>query len=110
MGLSRVRLAALAAAFASFAMLATGADARDWVVVGMKKIPVREYPSAAAPVVETIPGGAYINLTGKCTRDLDLNQISYMHALRQRWLVKSRWCELGGSPHGWVFGGFMKPF
>jgi hypothetical protein len=33
-----------------------------------------------------------------------------MHALRQRWLVKSRWCELGGSPHGWVFGGFMKPF
>jgi hypothetical protein len=101
------RLGAIAALLA--VCVAGSADARDWVAVGMKKIPVREYASAAAPVVDMIDGGSYLNLTGKCTRELDLDIIAYMHAFQQKALVSTRWCELAG-PRGWIFGGFMKPF
>ena len=41
---------------------------------------------------------------------LDLRQISYMSGFRQKLIVSTRWCELAGPVHGWLYGGFMKPF
>jgi hypothetical protein len=86
------------------------AAALDWVGVGMAHIPIRAYASAAAPVVGTIKGGSFLALTGQCTRHLDLEDIAYKSAFRQRLIVASRWCEVSGPAHGWVFGGFMKPW
>ena len=89
---------------------AVSAEARDWVTTGWKEIPVREYPAAAAPLVGTVKGGVYPDLTGKCTRELNLQQIGYMDGLHQRLLVNSRWCEIATPAHGWIFGGFLKPW
>ncbi len=102
-------LAAFVAAF-GWVAVAGPASARDWVTTGWVHVPVRAYASAAAPVVDQIPGGDRVDLTGQCTRDLDLAVIAYMHPGRQRAIVKTRWCELAGPVHGWIFGGFLKPF
>jgi uncharacterized protein YraI len=110
--MARMKAGSMAAllAIVGLAVAAGPAMARNWVAVGMVHIPVRAYASAAAPVVEVLPGGSNINLTGQCTRSLDLRQISYMSGFRQRLIVASRWCEIAGPVHGWLFGGFMKPF
>jgi hypothetical protein len=108
MSSTRVRFAA--AFLVSLAAFAGTAGARDWIATGWVKIPARAYPSAAAPLAGTVDGGSYLELTGECTRDLDLSQISYMSGWHQRALVSTRWCELSGPTHGWIFGGFMKPF
>ena len=71
---------------------------------------MRTYASAAAPLAGTVRGGDRLELTGRCTRDLDLKAIAYMSGLRQRLIVSTRWCELAGPVHGWIFGGFMKPW
>lgn len=102
---------AIAAGLALGGLVAAGpAAAMNWVAVGMPHIPIRAYSSPAAPVVATIAGGSYLVLTGRCTGSLDMRQISYMSPLRQRFIVATRWCEVAGPAHGWVFGGFMKPF
>ncbi len=108
--MSSLKRGLFAAAAIGMVMLAGSASARDWVAVGLVHIPVRAYPSAAAPLVDTIAGGSALYLTGQCTRELDLSAITYMNPLQQRALVSSRWCELSGPVHGWIFGGFMKPF
>ncbi len=106
----RAGFAAAMLAAAGVVATAGSADARNWVAVGWVEIPVRAYPSTAAPVVTTINGGSRLSLTGQCTRELDLGTIAYMRPVQQRALVSTRWCELSGPAHGWVFGGFMKPF
>ena len=97
-------------AVCGLAAAAGPAAARDWVATGWAKVPVRAYASAAAPLVGTVNGGDKLDLTGQCTRDLDLKAIAYMSGLRQRLIVSTRWCELAGPVHGWVFGGFIKPW
>ena len=103
-------MAALLAIF-GLAAAAGPAAARNWVASGgWARVPVRAYASAAAPLVGTVRGGDRLDLTGQCTRDLDLKDIAYMSRFRQRLIVATRWCELAGPVHGWVFGGFMKPW
>ena len=102
----------MAAVLAIFGLAAAAgpAMARNWVATGWARVPVRAYASAAAPTVGTVRGGDRLDMTGQCTRDLDLNTIAYMSGFRQRLIVSTRWCELAGPVHGWVFGGFIKPW
>ena len=108
----RMKAGSMAAflAILGLAVAAGPAMARNWVAVGMVHIPVRAYASPAAPVVDVLAGGSSLNLTGQCTHYLDLRQISYMSGFRQKLIVSTRWCELAGPVHGWLYGGFMKPF
>ena len=107
-----IKSKAMAALLAISCLVAAGgpAAALNWVGVGMAVIPIRAYASPAAPVVGIIKGGSYLELTGQCTHYLDLKDIAFRSALRQRMIVATRWCEVSGPAHGWVFGGFMKPW
>ena len=106
----KARASAAVLAIVGLAAVVSPAAALEWVGVGMTNIPIRAYASAAAPVVGTVKGGAYLELTGQCTRYLDLKDIAYKSPLSQRLIVTTRWCEVSGPAHGWVFGGFMKPW
>lgn len=103
---------AIAAALTIFGLVAASgpAAALNWVGVGMVKIPIRAYASPAAPMIGSVHGGSYLDLTGQCTRFLDMQTIAYMSPLRQRLIVMTRWCEVSAPVHGWVFGGLMKPW
>ena len=96
----RPRTAGVAALLAIFGLAAavSPAMALNWVGVGMSRIPIRAYASAAAPVVGTVRGGSYLQLTGQCTRHLDLKDIAYMSAGHQRLILAGRWCEVSGRP------------
>ncbi len=102
-------IAALLAIF-GLAVAASPAAALNWVGVGMPQIPIRAYASPAAPLVGTIKGGSYLELTGQCTGYLDLKDIAYKSPFRQRLIVATRWCEVSGPAHGWIMGTFMKPW
>jgi hypothetical protein len=121
--MTRTRLTTAAAllACAGFAASATTAAAEffGWQVANVANwdvLNVRAWPANYSQILVAYPNGTPLSLTGKCTDELNLNQIAGWPAAQQTQAVRYRWCEIWVDPlgngnfrTGWVYGRYIKP-
>jgi hypothetical protein len=118
---TRLATAALLIACAGLAGSATSAAAEffGWQVANVANwdvLNVRAWPANYSEILVAYPNGTPLSLTGKCTGELDLNQIAGWPAPQQAEAVRYRWCEVWVDPLGngnfraaWVYGRYIKP-
>ena len=77
---------------------------------------VRAYPSASSRILVGYPNDVMLSMTGRCTGNVKLHEISGLPEARQRHLVDGKWCEIWLDPHGngefrngWVYGKYIEP-
>ena len=78
-----------------------------------KMVAVRAAPNSFSPVLFKIPSGTIPKLTGRCTRNLDLDSIASRSTWYRMAVLGSRWCEVAGlnsANPGWISGVFIRPF
>lgn len=118
-----LKSAALATVIAGTAVAASmtsaGAEFFGWQVANVANwdvLNVRAWPASYSQILVGYPNGTPLSLTGKCTNNLDLNQINGWPAAQQAQAVRYRWCEVWVDPlgngnfrTGWVYGKYIKP-
>ncbi|MCR4282625.1 MAG: SH3 domain-containing protein [Bauldia sp.] len=121
--MNRIRTAALAAFIAAGAIasaLPANASAFfGWRVANVASwdvLNVRAWPASASQVLVGYPNGTALSLTGKCTGNLNLDQINGWPKAAQAAAVRYRWCEVWVDPlgngnfrAGWVYGRYIRP-
>lgn len=123
----RRKLASLVIAASVLAGAATGvwvraADASTffaWEVAGVAwgdTLNVRKYPASTSQKQAAYPNGARLQMTGRCTGGLGLDDIAHLPAPKQAAQVRYRWCEVWHDPArngahvtGWVYGRYIWP-
>ncbi len=78
---------------------------------------VRKYPSGNSQKQAAYPNGTVLQMTGKCTDDLNLFDISGQPKWKQKQQVRYRWCQVWHDPAqngkfvtGWVYGRYIQPY
>jgi hypothetical protein len=121
--MKRLKTAAAAALFACAGLAASvttaGAEFFGWQVANVANwdvLNVRAWPASYSQILVAYPNGTPLSLTGKCTNELNLNQIAGWPAAQQAEAVRYRWCEVWVDPLGngnfltaWVYGRYIKP-
>jgi hypothetical protein len=121
--MSRIITVAAAALVASAAIVvsATTATAEffGWQVANVASwdvLNVRAWPASYSQILVAYPNGTPLSLTGKCTKNLNINQIAGWPPAQQAEAVRYRWCEVWVDPlgngnfrAGWVYGRYIKP-
>ena len=120
--ISRLRTAAaLAIAAVGLATVhATAATFAAWQVANVAfgdTLNVRKYPSGESQKQAAYPNGTVLQMTGKCTGDVNLLDISGQPEWKQKQLVRYRWCQIWHDPAqngnfvtGWVYGRYIAPY
>ena len=120
--ISRLRTAAaLAIATVGLATVqATAATFAAWQVTNVSfgdTLNVRKYPSGESQKQSAYPNGTVLQMTGKCTGDVNLLDISGQPEWKQKQLVRYRWCQIWHDPAqngnfvtGWVYGRYIQPY
>jgi len=77
---------------------------------------VRKYPSGKSQKLTSYQNGVSLQMTGKCTDNLSLDQVSGQPGWLQKQAVRYRWCEVWVNPagddaytSGWVYGKYISP-
>ena len=77
---------------------------------------VRVHPSATSRILVGYPDGVTLSMTGRCTDDIQLDEVQTYPADEQRDLVSTAWCEVWLDPYGtgefrngWVYGLYIEP-
>jgi hypothetical protein len=77
---------------------------------------VRTHPSATSRILVGYPDGVTLSMTGRCTDDIQLDEVQTYPADEQRDLVSTAWCEVWLDPYGtgefrngWVYGLYIEP-
>jgi hypothetical protein len=121
--MKRLKTAVAAALFACAGLAASittaGAEFFGWQVANVANwdvLNVRAWPASTSQILVAYPNGTPLSLTGKCTNELNLNQIAGWPAAQQAEAVRYRWCEVWVDPLGngnfltaWVYGRYIKP-
>ena len=119
--ISRLRTAAaLAIAAVGLATVqATAATFAAWQVTNVSfgdTLNVRKYPSGESQKQAAYPNGTVLQMTGKCTGDVNLLDISGHPEWKQKQLVRYRWCQIWHDPAqngnfvtGWSMAGTSSP-
>lgn len=118
----QLRIASLFVAVAMLGSVAASAQAsvfHAWEVANVAwgdVLNVRKYPSASSQKQAAYPNGTVLQLTGRCTNGLDLDQIAAQPGWKKAQAVRYRWCEIwhdpaqnGGFVTGWVYGRYIAP-
>ena len=113
----------VAAVVVSVATMSAAVPARaeffGWQVVNVPAwdvLNVRAWPSSISQILVGYPAGTPLSLTGKCTNNVNLNQINGWPAPQQTQAVRFSWCEVWVDPQangnfriGWVYGRYIAP-
>jgi len=118
---TRALVAAVALSAAATIQMGT-ADATVFAAWEVANVPwgdtlnVRKYPASTSQKQAAYPNGTALQMTGRCTQDLNLLDISHWPHWKQRQAVRYRWCEVWHDPAhdgnfvtGWVYGRYIKP-
>jgi hypothetical protein len=77
---------------------------------------VRAYPAPISRILVGYPNGTRLSMTGRCTGDVQLDEIQRLPAWKQRQIVRYKWCEAwldpdgsGNYRNGWVYGRYIRP-
>ena len=120
--ISRLRTAAALAivAVGLATVQATAATFAAWQVANVAfgdTLNVRKYPSGESQKQAAYPNGTVLQMTGKCTGDVNLLDISGQPEWKQKQLVRYRWCQICHDPAqngnfvtGWVYGRYIQPY
>ena len=120
--ISRLRTAAALAivAVGLATVQATAATFAAWQVANVAfgdTLNVRKYPSGESQKQAAYPNGTVLQMTGKCTGDVNLLDISGQPEWKQKQLVRYRWCQIWHDPAqngnfvtGWVYGRYIQPY
>ena len=111
------------AALALFAAAAGEVHANAFVAWQVAGVPfgdtlnVRKYPASTSQKQAAYPNGTVLQMTGRCTGGVDLNDISRLPDAVQKARIRTRWCELWHDPAkdgkfvtGWVYGRYLRPY
>ena len=119
-----MKAAAVAVAFSTLAGFAgaSRASASAFVAWEVANVPwgdtlnVRAYPSGKSRKQAAYPNGTPMQMTGRCTGNVDLFDISGMPDWLQAQEVRYQWCEVWHDPArdgnyvtGWVYGRYIAP-
>jgi len=87
------------------------ANVANWDVLN-----VRAWPASTSQILVAYPNGTPLSMTGKCTKNVNLDQIAGWPAAAQVQAVRYAWCEAWVDPlgngnfrTGWVYGRYIKP-
>lgn len=104
---------------AAVASLPAHAEFFGWQVANVAAwdvLNVRAWPASTSQILVGYPTGTPLSLTGKCTRNVDLNQIAGWPPAQQAQAVRYSWCEVWVDPlgngnfrTGWVYGRYIRP-
>lgn len=113
---------AVAAIVATSALQGTQSNAAAFAAWQVANVPwgdtlnVRKYPSSTSQKQAAYPNGAVLQMTGRCTGDVNLLDIVNKPEWKQAELVRFRWCEVWHDPAqngkfvtGWVYGKYIRP-
>jgi hypothetical protein len=119
---STAKVLAAALALSSAVIQAGTADATvfaAWQVTNVSwgdTLNVRKYPASYSQKQAAYPNGTVLQMTGRCTKGLNLHDISHWSPWQQVQAVRYRWCEIWHDPArdgnfvtGWVYGRYIKP-
>ena len=123
MDMNRFKAALAAVLVATTALTAsvTSASAEffGWQVTNVANwdvLNVRKWPASYSRILVGYPNGTPLSLTGKCTNNLNINQINGLAPATQVQHVRYRWCEIwvdplgnGNFETGWVYGKYIRP-
>ena len=113
-----------AAVLASMMMLLPAGQADSTVFAAWKvtdlefgdTLNVRKYPSSQSQKQAAYPNGTVLQMTGKCTGNVNLLDIARQPAEKQRAAVRRNWCQVWHDPArdgnfaaGWVYGRYITP-
>ncbi|MGX7872085.1 hypothetical protein ACVDG5_003625 [Mesorhizobium sp. ORM6] len=77
---------------------------------------VRRYPSGTSQKQAACLNGTILQMTGRCTGGINLQDIANQPASKQRQTVRHRWCEIWYDPArngnfaiGWAHGKYIAP-
>ncbi len=114
----RIAIAALALQAAA-AAAAHASTFHAWEVADVAwgdVLNVRKYPASTSQKQAAYPNGTVLQMTGRCTDGLDLDDLAGRSDARKRQAVRYRWCEIwhdpaqnGGFVTGWVYGKYIAP-
>ncbi len=121
--MTRIRMVAAATVVAAASVIAAVAPASaeffGWRVANVANwdvLNVRAWPASSSQILVGYPNNAPLSLTGKCTKNLNLNQINGWPKAQQAAAVRTRWCEVWVDPvgngnyrTGWVYGKYIRP-
>jgi hypothetical protein len=115
-----------AAAFAALALLASASATAHastfhaWEVAGVPwgdVLNVRKYPASTSQKQAAYPNGTVLQMTGRCTGGLNLDDVAGASYGQKKQAVRYRWCEVwhdpaqnGGFVTGWVYGKYITPY
>lgn len=118
----QLRLASAFAALAMAAGLAAGAQAsvfHAWEVANVAwgdVLNVRKYPASTSQIQSAYPNGTVLQMTGRCTGGLSLDDVAGQPDWKKAQAVRHRWCEVWHDPAqngsfatGWVYGKYIVP-
>lgn len=113
---------AVATIVATSALQGTQSNAAAFAAWQVANVPwgdtlnVRKYPSSTSQKQAAYPNGAVLQMTGRCTGDVNLLDIVNKPEWKQAELVRFRWCEVWHDPAqngkfvtGWVYGKYIRP-
>jgi len=117
---SRIFAAALAVAATVATVSAPQASAFvAWKVDGVAfgdTLNVRKYPAGSSQKQAAYPNKTVLQMTGRCTGQVDLFDISGQPKWKQKQAVRYQWCEVWHDPArngkfvtGWVYGRYIAP-
>lgn len=119
--LQRLTIAAAAAAsLGAFAGASAKASAfHAWEVANVAwgdTLNVRKYPASHSQKQSAYPNGTALQMTGRCTGGVNLDDVAHLAPWQQAQAVRYRWCEVWHDPArngnhvtGWVYGRYIKP-
>lgn len=112
----------IAIAAASAVPFSGGAEASAffaWEIAGVAwgdTLNVRKYPASSSQKQAAYPNGTALQMTGRCTGGLDIDDIAHLPDAVQAAQVRYRWCEVWHDPArngahvtGWVYGRYIRP-
>lgn len=77
---------------------------------------VRKFPANYSQKQAAYPNGTPLQMTGSCTKGLDLDDVAHLSPWQQAQAVRYRWCEVWHDPTqtgdwvtGWVYGRYISP-
>lgn len=118
----QLRIASAFAALAMVAGLAAGAQAsafHAWEVANVAwgdVLNVRKYPASTSQIQSAYPNGTVLQMTGRCTGGVHLDQTAGQPDWKKAQAVRYRWCEVWHDPAqngnfvtGWVYGKYIAP-
>ena len=90
-----------------------------WEVAGVPfgdVLNVRKYPASNSQKQGAYPNGTILQMTGKCTGEINLLDIGGLPEWKQRQTVRLLWCQVWHDPArngdfvgGWVYGKYIAP-